>query len=224
MPIEIKVRDPVVLDLFRKMSKLSAPPSYEHIEQDVKDMLQEEGDVVAAITLAKKSDFDVPKDFFELSVKRSVSTGDFVNVYCALSELGRELTQQEIISLVNKVVLKGDVVSLYSIQSFSNKVFHLSLWQNIFVIRTVRMLWENKYDSLSPLGTFSSFFPTYREIFLELRIQISSLYKSSNEEAIPFPVFNATFMHLLLHANSFLEKDRFVKGLFRKICANSPPD
>lgn len=221
MKLIFEFRDPKTKPIVEMINKNGNVMSNEDIVERAFELFSVEADIEAGIRLAKEIKLVIPKNWYELSLKKAVEVGDFLSAAKSSEELNRELTQKEILSLIEMTILKGDMISLYNIQNFSSEIFHLSIWQNTFLIRVVRMLWENKYEERSSFSSLLSFHKDFSEIISEFEIDTRQVVTFGPLKR-SFRLFGNSTMSQFLFAQSQLGDYKFVRDISRNITRLSP--
>jgi hypothetical protein len=216
----IKVRNPVVRDLIAGIFQKPQSLTNTDFVDEVQSLLVEEGDFENATDLAGKMKLEIPNIWYEGCLKKAISVGDYFNASAALEVLDRQLEQPEIIQLIEQIILAGDMQALMDIEENSNETFSLAVWQNIMLIRTVRLMWEKRYDEKSPLSSLFFFASDYEKILDHFEIVIIGEYTFFMGKKT-FKCYDQYTMSQFMHCLSNLDGDALVKRIARGIMKNS---
>lgn len=220
MATKTRFRSPYVKELVSSISKSPPILDIQDVAGEIRCIFEEYADFFSGTYLANLIKLEVPKDWHEKCLTKAISTGNYFNAISVLSILDRALSQEEIAKLIEQVVLVGDMEGLYQIEKFSTETFHLALWQNIMLFRTVRLMWEKRNQRVSYLSTITAFSKEYKSTINEFDVHVLSAFRFNLTQKT-FQCFDQNTMSQVLHQLLSLDPDPFIRKLAIGIKNNS---
>ncbi len=185
--------------------------------EQARNLLAQEADFATAKEITDHIQFEVPTAWYEDCLKKAISTGRYFDVSATLDILDRPLSQKEISKLIEQLILTGSMRALHEVEEVSSESFDLSIWQNILIHRTVRLLWEKRNNyKLSPLSNILTFHLDYKEILSDFKIKVVGTYRL-DIIGKTFQYFDQHTMSTFLHHLLKLDNDPLVKKIARQI-------
>ncbi len=193
----------------------------EDLVLDVKKIMTQEGDVLTAEKMAKVIGLDIPTEWYEESLLTAVCTGDLYGATHSLAKIKRGFEASETKILLEQIITNGDIVALKKFQTHSGEVFHLAVWQNTLLIKTVKLLWIKKYKELGPTVPIERFHSAYRSAVTGFKI------KSNDNHVLDlikktFMVFSNGTMSQFVFALSQMETNPEIMDMAHEIAQDSP--
>ena len=221
MNLDFNYRSPEAKKIMEMICRRGNVMKSVDVENRVFELFSVEADVDSGVKLAKEIKLDIPKGWYELSLKKSVEVGNLYTAAQSLEILDREFTQKETDLIIEMIILKGDMISFHYLENFSGQTFNLAVWQHIFLIRIVRKIWERKYEERSPQSNLLNFSKNFDNVFREFDItSVGSIYFPPVNKS--FKLFDNATLAQFIFAQSKLGDDKFVKSLSREIMHFSP--
>ncbi len=188
---------------------------------DVKSIMTQEGDVIAAEKIAKVIGLEIPIAWYEESLLTAICTGDLYGATHSLARIKRGFGVDETKILLEQIITNGDVIALKKFQTHCDTLFHLAVWQNTLLVKIVRLLWIKKYKELGPTVTIERFHSAYKSVVTGFKI------KSNDSHVLglinkTFMVFSNGTMSQFVFALSQMEIDTEIMEIAHEIAQDSP--
>lgn len=211
-----KIKSPEIKKLLIGIYEKPISLDVKSLEDEAKNLLEQEADFGNAKVITDILKLTVPPMWYENGLQKAISTGRYWDVSAALNILDRPLSYEEISKLIEQIILTGNMRAMNAIEEETREVFDLSIWQNIMIHRTVKLLWEKKNEKISPLSHILTFHLEYKDIFSSFKIKVIGTYTSKITRKT-FQYFDQHTMSTFLHYLLRLESDPVVKNLARQI-------